>query len=68
MVPLLPSTAEDPIIRKDAAEDPFATAEAQLLFVQTSRSQDSCPKFCRSAARSLHHGELQGRGFEAKST
>ncbi|OLP90373.1 Protein aardvark [Symbiodinium microadriaticum] len=40
MVPLLPSTAEDPIIRKDAAEDPLATAEAQLLFVQTGLSDD----------------------------
>ena len=40
MLPLLPSTAGDPIIRKDAAEDPFATAEAQLLFVQTGFPDD----------------------------
>ena len=35
MVLVLPSTAEDPIIRKDAAEEPFAAAQAQLLVVQT---------------------------------
>ena len=40
MVPLLPSTAEDPIIRKAAVDELFTTAEAQSLFVQSGLPED----------------------------
>ena len=48
MVPLLPSTAGDPIIRKDVADEPFATADAQLLFVQTGLPDDYLTRSLRT--------------------
>ena len=67
MLPLLPSTAEDPIIRKDAAEDPLATAEAQLLFVQTGLQDDYLTRSLRTREMQILVCEILFAGCSPRS-